>query len=67
MNSVRRISLVGNHKRAQSGGVVPSSPGLLGGGSLIAAAVVEKELTRPHCRIPSHPSRIRQVSCVAAS
>jgi len=34
MNSVRRISLVRKHKRAQSGGgcgVVPSSPGLSGG------------------------------------
>ena len=34
MGSVRRISLVGKHKRAQSGGglgVVPSSPGLSGG------------------------------------
>jgi hypothetical protein len=35
MNSVRPISLVGKHKRAQSGGVVGvvlSSPGLSGGG-----------------------------------
>jgi len=32
MNSVRRISLVGKHKRAQSDGVVPSSPALSGGG-----------------------------------
>jgi serine/arginine repetitive matrix protein 2 len=63
MNSVRRISLVGKHKRASR--VVSyrlRRPSRVGG-YLIAAAVVEKELTRPRCHIPSRPSRIRQVSC----
>lgn len=57
--------MVGKHKRVQSGGglgIVPSSPGLSGGG-LIAVGAVEKELSRLRCRIPSCPSRIRQVTC----
>ena len=65
MNSVRRISLVGKHKRARSGGGfvdLPPSPGLSGSVSLIAAAEVEKELSRLRCHIPSRLSRIRQVS-----
>ena len=66
MGLVQRISLVGRHKRAHSGGgvgVVPSLPGPSGGGSLIAAAVVEQELLRPRWHIPCCSFRIRRVSC----
>jgi hypothetical protein len=63
MTSVRRISLVGKHKRAQSGGVVPSSPALSGGGFFNRSGGGGKGADPPPLPYSSHPSRIRQVSC----
>jgi hypothetical protein len=66
MNSVRRISWWANTRgrsRVVDLGLYRLRRAFRVGVSLIAVAAVEKELSRLRCRIPSRPSRIRQVSC----